>query len=89
MKLKLIEAGGFAGLKKSAEMDVGELSADLRDKLESLFDEKRKKRHAKNPDSRDREQLYLQLDDRTMPVDELEDEELERLVNRMKKHLHY
>ena len=89
MKLKLIEAGGFAGLKKKSEVDVGDLSPALRDKLDQLFEGKKDRRRKSASRARDREQLFLQLDERIVPVDDVDDDELGDLIRDMKKHLHY
>jgi hypothetical protein len=89
MKIKLIQAGGFAGIKKTAEKDLDGLPASVQQKLQDLFKHPVQDAAVKSP-MRDKEQLFLELNGRTLQVDHLMgDMELSRFVQQMKDELHY
>lgn len=67
MILKLIQAGGFAGLKKTAEEDLSAYPDDVKDAVKKVFEEPPKA--APSSTTRDKEQHFLELDGKTIPVD--------------------
>jgi hypothetical protein len=67
MKLKLIQAGGFAGLKKTAEEDLSDYPDEIKDAVKKVFEEPPKT--APSSAARDKEQHFLELDGKVVPVD--------------------
>lgn len=66
MKLKLIQAGGFAGLKKTAEEDLSDYPSEVKDAVKKVFEEQPK---STSSPARDKEQHFLELDGKVVPVD--------------------
>ena len=89
MKVKLIQSGGFAGIKKIAEAEISVLPQSVQQKLQILFAQPEESNKTKSP-LRDKEQLHLELNGKVLDVDKLFfDKDLHDLVEKMKGQLHY
>ncbi|GAA4739324.1 protealysin inhibitor emfourin [Flavisolibacter ginsenosidimutans] len=86
MKLKLIQAGGFAGLKKTAEEDLSDYPDEVKDAVKKVFEEPAK---TSSPSAaRDQEQHFLELDGKVVPVDaDKQPKALQNLLAKMKTNL--
>ena len=85
MKLKLIQAGGFAGLKKTAEEDLSDYPDRVKDAVKKVFDETSK---ASSSPARDKEQHFLELDGKVVPVDvDQQPKALQDLLKKMQTNL--
>lgn len=86
MKLKLIEAGGFAGLKKTTEEDLSDYPLHLQQEIKEVFEQPLPK-PAPTP-ARDKEQHFLELDGKVIPVASITPtKELRSLIKKMKSNL--
>ena len=89
MKVKLIQSGGFASVKKTAEADLTELPPSLQHKLQLLFTQAKPAITTKSA-TRDKEQLFLELNGKVVSVDILSlEKDLDDLIKKMKGQLHY
>ncbi len=89
MKLKLIESGGFAGLRKVAEEDLSEQPQELKAHIENTFAQPAPSVNA-NPLARDKEQLHIEYEGKVLPVSAIQsDSELAALIEKMKPNLKY
>ncbi len=91
MILKLIEAGGFSGLKKTAEKDISDLPQDLQSHVETLFSAPPPPAQARAQSaSRDRATYSIEYNGKTLPVQSIQpSEELHDLIEKMKNGLQY
>ena len=86
MKLKLIQAGGFAGLKKTAEEDLSNYPDEVKDAVKKMFDEPAKTTPSST--ARDKEQHFLELDGKVVPVDaDKQPKALQDLLSKMQTNL--
>lgn len=88
MKLKLIQAGGFAGKTKTAEQDLDLHESILHQYLTELFNQPA----AETPKTqvRDKEQLFLEFEGKVLPVQQLNSNpELKKLIAQMSDQLTY
>ena len=92
MKLKLIEAGGFAGLKKTAEADLTQLPTALRQHVETIFTNHTTRPAPAQAQSvhRDKENYFIEYNGKVLPVKTLlHNKELEALIEKLKSILHF
>jgi hypothetical protein len=88
MKLKLIQAGGFAGKTKIAEEDLDLHATVLQEHLTELFN--RPLDAAPKSQARDKEQLFLEFGGKVLPVQQLNpNSQLEKLIEQMSGQLRY
>ncbi|MGI4022412.1 MAG: hypothetical protein ACRYFA_12975 [Janthinobacterium lividum] len=88
MKLKLIQAGGFAGKTKIAEKDLEQHETILQQQLTELFRQPLKA--APKSQVRDKEQLFLEFDGKRLPVQQLgSNPQLSKLIAQMINQLTY
>lgn len=86
MIIKLIEAGGFAGLKKTAEEDLSAYSDAVKEAVKKIFDAPPKA--APRSPARDKEQRFLEWEGKVVPVADIEpDTALQDLLKRLQKNL--
>ena len=92
MKLKLIEAGKFSGLKKTAEADLDHLPQELQAHLESIFSSTGNqpvKAQAQTV-QRDKEKLFIEYNGKALPIQAVQpNKDLEALIEKLKSNLHY
>jgi hypothetical protein len=89
MKIKLIESGGFAGLRKVAEEDLSDHPEALKEHIENAFAQPKPAVNA-NSAARDKEQLHLELDGKVLPLNAIEESgELKELIQKLKSNLQY
>ncbi|MBE7172739.1 MAG: hypothetical protein INR73_19335 [Williamsia sp.] len=92
MKLKLIEAGKFSGLKKTAEEDLDHLPQELQQHVENIFSassEQPLKVHAQSA-YRDKEKLFIEYNGKALPINAVQpSKQLEALIEKLKSKLHY
>ena len=92
MKLKLIEAGKFSGLKKTVEEDLTALPTELQKHVESIFSKgaSQPAQASAQSVSRDKENYFIEYNGKALPVKSvLPNKELEDLIEKMKSKLHF
>ncbi len=86
MILKLIEAGGFAGLRRTAEEDLTDYSDDVKDAVKKVFEAPQSTPPPAT--ARDKEQHYLELEGKVIPVAGIkQDKELKTLIKKLHTNL--
>ena len=86
MIVKLIEAGGFAGLKKTAEEDLSAYPDAVKEAVKKVFDAP-PKATPRSP-VRDKEQRFLEWDGKVVPLADVKaDKALQDLLKRLQKNL--
>jgi len=89
MKLRLVQTPGIVGKKKVAEEDLAQHSPSLQEHLTDLFS-KPAPVPGKLPLMPDKENLYLELEGKRLPVQSLPaNEELKKLIDQMKASLQW
>jgi hypothetical protein len=89
MVLKLIEAGGFIGRSKSAELDVNALSPDEQKVIRDFFSEKENKSTFSSGKSRDQFQYSIEFEGKSITLPEVPSENkmlsdiFEKLVDKL------
>ncbi len=90
MTLKLIQAGGFTGKSKVSEENLENYGEGLKNQVENLFAQPSANAAPDNSPARDKEKLYLQYNEKLIPVNESHlNSDLKNLINKMKENLHY
>lgn len=92
MKLKLIEAGKFSGLKKTAEEDLDHLPQELQAHVANIFSttgDQPMRVHAQTA-HRDKEKLFIEYNGKALPINALQpSKQLEALIEKLKSKLRY
>ena len=87
MKIRLVEAGSFTGKRRVAETELSGYTPELAEQISHAFDAPDSTEY-RNPNARDQEQLFLQLNERIIPLSSIPpSEELNRLVSALRAKL--
>jgi len=88
MKLKLIQAGGFAGRKKMAEEDLDDHPDQLKEQVKEVFSQPLKA--LPRSKERDKEQHFLEFEGKVVPVQSFKpSKEFKSLIKKMQSNLDY
>lgn len=88
MKLKLIQAGGFAGKIKTAEAELDQHENLLQQHVTELFQQQIVA--APKSAARDKEQLFLEFNGKTLPLQQLcINPQLEKLIEQLNNQLRF
>ncbi|AHF17167.1 hypothetical protein [Niabella soli] len=94
MKLKLIQAGGFAGKPMTAEDDLSKYPATLIQFVKTAFSNMDKAANRSSPAKPvpypDSFRYFVEFDNKQLPLEVLENNiEFTRLISKLKAQLHY
>lgn len=90
MKLKLIEAAGFIGRKKTAEEDLSNYPEQVQQQVQNFFNAPAEFSAVPPSFARDKEQRFLELEGKTIPLQDVQlNDALTQLVNKLKEGLHF